>query len=309
MARRRRRFSELLLLQIALPLVAVTPVAAAAVVGVVVGVVEVSTSARSLTPPSPTAPVVLAPVTPTPIATQVLPTVLPTPTPTPVAIPPTATPTPTATAVPMPTATPTPLAPVVSAGSDATIDEGGTFSGVAFFIDSDSGSWTATVSYGVGTVTENFVVYPLVPFPLEYTYADSGPYLVTVAVEDDGGQVGRGIIIVRVRNLPPEVDAGFSPIISECDVYSERGFFTDPGDDSRTAIVNWGDASGNLPLPLDPNNSFLLTHVYPTDDGQYIAVVTVTDDDNGLGDAIINITVKERGSIGGPGPRCPHQRG
>ena len=47
---------------------------------------------------------------------------------------------------------PVAAAPVVTAGEDATVDEGGTYASGGSFADSDPGdAWTATVDYGDGT--------------------------------------------------------------------------------------------------------------------------------------------------------------
>jgi hypothetical protein len=59
------------------------------------------------------------------------------------------------------------------------------------------------------------------------------------------------------------------------------GTFEDPGPDTWTATVDYGDGSGPQVLPL-AGSSFELAHRY-TRSGTYTVTVTVTDDDGGSG--------------------------
>ena len=63
--------------------------------------------------------------------------------------------------------------------------------------------------------------------------------------------------------------------------------FTDPDDDTHTAVIDWGDGSQAIDPALSPLTVF---HVYQTA-GIYPITVTVTDDDGGAGSAAANITV------------------
>jgi PKD repeat protein len=60
------------------------------------------------------------------------------------------------------------------------------------------------------------------------------------------------------------------------ETYAAAGSFADPGPDSWTATVDYGDGSGAQPLALD-GKSFSLSHTYAAA-GSYTVTVTVTDD-------------------------------
>ena len=87
--------------------------------------------------------------------------------------------------------------PVVNAGADATIDEGGTFTSSGSFTDPDTDTWTATVDYGDGSGVEWL---PLAgkTFSLSHTYTSraGSPYTVTV---DDGTAAGTDTVLVTVK--------------------------------------------------------------------------------------------------------------
>jgi PKD repeat protein len=196
------------------------------------------------------------------------------------------------------TANPSPL---VDAGPDATIDEGDTFVSAGSFADPGSDSWTATVDYGDGSGPQPLALNPDGSFALSHTYADDGVYTVTVAVTDDGGAVGIDTAAVTVNNVAPIVDAGPDAVIDEGDTFVSAGSFVDPGADSWTATVDYGDGSGPQPLTLNPDDSFALGHTY-ADDGIYTVTVTVTDDDGGVGSDIASVTVNNVAPIVDAGP-------
>ena len=62
---------------------------------------------------------------------------------------------------------------------------------------------------------------------------------------------------------------------------SVYGLAYDPGTDTWTATVDYGDGSGSQALPLT-GKTFELSHVY-ADNGSYTVTVTVNDDDGGSG--------------------------
>jgi hypothetical protein len=61
------------------------------------------------------------------------------------------------------------------------------------------------------------------------------------------------------------------------ETYSANGSFTDPGADSWTGTVNYGDGSGSSALSLS-NKSFSLSHTYATA-GAFTISVNISDDD------------------------------
>jgi hypothetical protein len=180
------------------------------------------------------------------------------------------------------------VAPVVNAGADATIDEGGTFTSSGSFTDPGSDSFSATVDYGDGSGPQPLSLSGK-SFSLSHTYAQDGTYTVTVKVNDDDTS-GTDTASVTVKNVAPSVNAGADDTIDEGDTFSQSGSFTDPGSDSFTATVDYGDGSGPQPLTLNANKSFSLSHKY-ADDGIYTVKVTVNDDDTSGSDTA-SVTVK-----------------
>src|SRR5262249_22507585 len=58
--------------------------------------------------------------------------------------------------------------------------------------------------------------------------------------------------------------------------FTGSGVFTDPGPDTWTATVDYGDGQGPVPLSLNPDRTFNLNHTYLTD-GTYAVTVNVND--------------------------------
>ncbi len=95
------------------------------------------------------------------------------------------------------------VAPVVSAGSDAAINEGGTFSGAGSFTDPGTDTWTATVDYGDGS-GEQTLALNAKTFALSHVYANGGTFTVAVRVTDDGG-THEDTLLVAVNAAPVAV--------------------------------------------------------------------------------------------------------
>lgn len=77
-------------------------------------------------------------------------------------------------------------------------------------------------------------------------------------------------------NQPPIVDLGLDAIVNEGEVFARSLSFVDPdSSDSWTATVDYGNGSGEQPLPLT-GKDFELAHTY-ADNGDYVITVTVTD--------------------------------
>ncbi len=87
------------------------------------------------------------------------------------------------------------VAPLVDAGLDAAMNEDYIFSQSGSFIDPGDDTWTATVDYDDGEGPVDLALTGK-DFELSHTYADNGPYTVTVTVTDDKGGVGTDTVIV-----------------------------------------------------------------------------------------------------------------
>jgi hypothetical protein len=172
------------------------------------------------------------------------------------------------------------VAPELSLGvATATLNEGSTFSRAGSFTDPGADTWTATVNYGEGGGAQPLTLNADKTFSLSHVYLQDGSFTVTVNINDGDGGTDTETIAVTVNNVLPVVSALSGASINEGGAYSTNGSFTDPGADSWTATVNYGDGSGTQALALSGKN-FSLSHTYADDDGSpFTVTVTITDDD------------------------------
>ncbi len=175
-----------------------------------------------------------------------------------------------------------------------TVNEGSTFSSAGSFSDPGgySENFTLTVDYGDGTGTQPLSTsyYDRYSFTLSHTYAENGTYLVTVTATDSYGGVGQSTVPVIVNNVAPLVyvyDSYYS--YPEGSVVSIQGSFTDPGADTWTATVDYGDGTGVQPLALT-GKTFSMSHAFPNN-GTYTVTVTVMDDDGGVGSGTGRVSI------------------
>jgi uncharacterized delta-60 repeat protein len=119
-----------------------------------------------------------------------------------------------------------------------------------------------------------------------------GPSTRTVAlrVTDPDGLTSTATATITVTNVAPTVIAGGAATIAGGGTFSRTGSFTDPGPDTWTATVDYGDGSGSQPLALTAAKTFSLNHTY-ANAGNFTVTVTVNDDDGGTGTASVAVTV------------------
>ncbi len=115
-------------------------------------------------------------------------------------------------------------------------------------------------------------------------------HMVTVQVTDSTGLTATDQTTVLVGNVQPTVDAGPDAAIDEGSLFTGSGQFIDPGTDTWSATVDYGDGSGVQPLALNPDRTFNLNHVYD-DNGLYSVSVSVSDDDGSVGLDVAMVTV------------------
>jgi hypothetical protein len=82
---------------------------------------------------------------------------------------------------------------------------------------------------------------------------------------------------VTVLNAPPIVGDIDNDTIDEGSLFTTSGSFTDPGPDTWTANVDYGDGTGTQPLTIT-GMTFALNHTYDSH-GTFFVTVEVTDDD------------------------------
>ncbi len=177
--------------------------------------------------------------------------------------------------------------PSINALSNATINEGDTYTASGSFSDPDSTSWTATVDYGDGSGS-HVLTLSGTNFSLSHVYSSSGTFPVTVKVTDNQGATGTGTATVTV-NAPPHINQLNGASINEGDTYSENGSFTDPDSTSWTATVDYGDGGGAQTLSLN-GTTFALNHTYTTA-GTFTVTVSVTDNQGATGTGTATVTV------------------
>ncbi len=182
--------------------------------------------------------------------------------------------------------------PYVWAYYDVTVNESevATFYGVFYdpgYLDTHTFIW----EFGDGTsiVTTNYTEYWNVVglSIMNHSYDDDGTYYVNVTVFDDDGGSNTDTVEVTVLNLPPDVEAGADITTYEGYYVRFNGSYMDPSpEDTHTVEWEFGDGT---------NGSGTLTpyHWY-YEEGEYDVNLTVTDDDGGVGEDSLVVTVLNR---------------
>jgi DNA/RNA endonuclease G (NUC1) len=183
------------------------------------------------------------------------------------------------------------VAPTVSAFGGASINEGGAYGASGTLTDPGSDAWTATVDYGDGTGAQPLALAGKA-FTLSHTYADNGSYTVTVTVTETDAEAASGAATatVAVGNVAPAVASFAGTTILRGETYATTGTFTDPGADTWTATVDYGDATGAQPLALS-GKGFALSHTYATA-GRFTVTVVVKDDELASGTRTATVVVE-----------------
>ncbi|HEX4935782.1 MAG TPA: PKD domain-containing protein, partial [Gemmatimonadaceae bacterium] len=135
--------------------------------------------------------------------------------------------------------------------------------------DPDGDPLTYTWSFGDGSFGSGATP--------SHTYADNGSYTVQLVVTDVRGLADTVTTTATIANVAPTVAAFSGASILPGEVYGATGSFSDPGADSWTATVDYGDGGVGQPLTL-AGTSFSLSHRYLAA-GSYTVTVAVTDDD------------------------------
>jgi hypothetical protein len=163
-----------------------------------------------------------------------------------------------------------------------TVKEGQVAPNSGTFDDSDGCDDCLFLYASIGTVTQD----PSHAGKWLWSYSTTdGPaqsQSVVITANDGHGGVTMTTFALTVNNAPPVVDAGSDATITAGSTFTSAGSFVDPGADTWTATVNYGDGTGVQPLTLNPNKTFALSHSYARA-GTYTVTVTVTDDDGGSG--------------------------
>jgi len=168
--------------------------------------------------------------------------------------------------------------PAVAEGSPVTLDASassdpdGAALAIAWDLDGDGAFDDATG--------------PTAPF----TPGVAGSYGVAVRVTDPAGASAMATATVVAQNVPPAVDAGGDVTLGTDGAFVRVGSFTDPGFDTFTATVDFGDGTGSRPLALD-GKRFDLDHVFAA--GTWTVSVSVCDGHGGCGQDVFSVTVPQ----------------
>ncbi len=131
-----------------------------------------------------------------------------------------------------------------------------------------------------------------------HAYCNNGDYTVKLQVRDKDGGVGEDTLTVKVKNLPPVVDAGDLFYAYPCTPVTLVAQFTDPGwCDTHTASWCFGDCTDLFPATVkeihEPPEGYGIaaaTHVYHQC-GTFVATCEVTDSDGAKGTDTLAVKV------------------
>lgn len=115
---------------------------------------------------------------------------------------------------------------------------------------------------------------------------------VTVRVSDAGTPRYTASQTFRVSafDVPPQPQVSPNSVKFHGTSFTAAGWFTDPGADTWTATVSYGDGSAPRALALNPNKTFALAHTYAAS-GHYTVTVIVTAAGGPRGVLQIGLTV------------------
>ncbi|HVK09974.1 MAG TPA: PKD domain-containing protein [Gemmataceae bacterium] len=109
---------------------------------------------------------------------------------------------------------------------------------------------------------------------------DDGNYRIVLTTADEDGGSARAVRTVTVGNVPVAFDAGGDLDLPSAALgsFTRTITFTDPGADSWSGTVDYGDLTGVRPLVIDPAAMrFTLAHRYAAE-GTYTVRVALADD-------------------------------
>jgi hypothetical protein len=118
------------------------------------------------------------------------------------------------------------------------------------------------------------------------TYDDDGVFMVTLKTVDIFDQEEKDTAQVEVKNVAPVVNAGPDKVAKVGETVQFSAAIVDPGiADTQTTSWDFGDGSVSV-------SGTAVTHIFAKA-GEYITAVTVTDDDGGVGEDTLYVTVGE----------------
>jgi alpha-tubulin suppressor-like RCC1 family protein len=130
-------------------------------------------------------------------------------------------------------------------------------------------------------------------FRFDYTYPDNGRLVVQVRARDELNRIFTRFVTVIVSNVAPSVDPIPNQTAFVGSFFRIAGTFTDPGADTWTARIDYGDGRSDS-LVIGPGRSFQTQeppHQYATQ-GVYTASITVVDDEGATGTQTFTVSAE-----------------
>lgn len=169
--------------------------------------------------------------------------------------------------------------PVLTPIGNQAVIEGSTLSFTAQATDADGDQLTFRLAEGAPAGAS------IDPISGQFTFTatdgpPSDPVAVTVIVSDNGFPAFEAAetFLITVNNVAPTLNAGPDSVILPGQTFTSSGTIADVPDDPLLATVNYGDGTGDQPLPINEDGTFTLGHTYPGP-GVFTVTVTGTDDD------------------------------
>jgi PKD repeat protein len=168
------------------------------------------------------------------------------------------------------------MAAVPATNEDAMV----TFSGSCSDTSSDLSSITYSWDFGDSSAGSG-------PSPT-HVYTQAGVYTVVLTVTDDDGASDTVEQLVTILNVVPNANAGSEATVDEDELVFFEGTGSDTASDQPVLKYKWAfdDLYG-----ISPGFGRSPTHTYITED-DYIAVLTVTDDDGSSATDTMKVTVR-----------------
>ena len=179
------------------------------------------------------------------------------------------------------------LAPAIAPSTPGTVAEGSRFTAFGSFTDlsGPEDAWTARVSFDNG---------PLLPltlnadqsFKVDTIFTDNSPHTASVTVTDAFGGSDTEVFNIEVQNVAPAIELGADTTVNIGARFLRTVNFSDPGEDTWTALINYGDSTPAVNIAL-VSRSLTLDHVY-AQVGAFTVTVQLSDDNGGVtSDSII----------------------
>ena len=126
---------------------------------------------------------------------------------------------------------------------------------------------------------------------LAHKYVEQDNYTIHLTWTDASRTGNSAVLHTVVHNVAPTVNAGGAASIGVRSVFLRHVHFTDPGRDTFSATVDYGDGSALVLLRVGRSRSLALRHRY-TRIGTYQVTVRVSDNDGGIGTSHFLVNVK-----------------